>query len=57
MSTHNQVAKSVRESKEQHPEYYCKALNCLWRTHTQNNGYKPCRKHPPISYEKPEPTV
>jgi hypothetical protein len=40
----NQVAKTVRENKEKHPEYYCGVPNCLWRTQTRG-GYKPCGNH------------
>jgi hypothetical protein len=32
MTSHASVAKSVRLRKEQHPELYCPADNCLWRT-------------------------
>ena len=32
MTTHNQVAKSVREDKEAHPERYCAVKSCLWKT-------------------------
>lgn len=42
MSYHDSVAKSVRLQKEKHPERYCSAKNCLWRT---EGGTKPCPKH------------
>jgi len=29
---HNQVAKSVRENKNLHPDNYCPDPKCLWRT-------------------------
>lgn len=45
MSSHNSVAKSVREKKEAHPELFCSAKGCLWRIKT-SRGDKPCRKHP-----------
>jgi len=41
MSSHNSVAKSVREHKELHPELYCP--KCLWRT--GDGSYCP-RHHP-----------
>jgi hypothetical protein len=37
---------SVATRKEQHPELYCRAKGCLWRTVTQR-GPSPCQKHPP----------
>lgn len=52
MSSYGQVAKSVREDKELHPERYCLMRRCLWKTATvapNGKGYvlnaKPCRKH------------
>ncbi len=39
--TRNQVAASVRKSKEAHPEKFCPVPNCLWRT---GDGSK-CPKH------------
>ncbi len=41
MITRGSVARSVRESKERHPDKYCKAPGCLWRT-----SNSPCQKHP-----------
>jgi hypothetical protein len=52
MASHNQVAKSVREDKEAHPERYCSLRSCLWKTAVvgPDGGYilnaDPCRKHP-----------
>ena len=53
MRTHRQVAKSERERKEQHPELYCPARRCLWKTamvHADGKRYilnaDPCRRHP-----------
>lgn len=46
MKNRNQVAKSVRENKERHPEYYCKDKACLWRTRTRAGSFIPCPKHP-----------
>jgi hypothetical protein len=40
MTTHNSVAKSVREHKEKHPELYCP--KCLWKT---GGGF--CFRHAP----------
>jgi hypothetical protein len=47
VSTHNSVAKSVREHKEAHPELYC--LHCLWRT-----GGGPCPRHAGLSATRRE---
>lgn len=41
MASYSQVAKSVREQKEKHPENYCRVKDCLWRT-----ASGPCQKHP-----------
>ena len=38
MPSHGQVAKSVREHREKHPELYCS--KCLWRT-----GGGDCERH------------
>ena len=38
--TRSQVAKSVRENKEKHPERYCFAARCLWALRSG-----PCPKH------------
>jgi hypothetical protein len=51
MSSHNSVAKSVRERKEKYPQYYCRVYNCLWNTSGRVNGeltldVNPCRNHP-----------
>lgn len=53
MTSHGQVAKSVREHKENHPDQYCP--KCLWRT-GGNYGY--CPRHKPWAYPKTrnEPT-
>lgn len=52
MTTHNQVAKIVREDKEAHPERYCAVRGCLWKTAVvapDGKGYilsaSLCRKH------------
>ena len=44
MNTHNSVAKSVRLSKESHPENYCQHPKCLWRVVVRDER-KPCPKH------------
>jgi hypothetical protein len=51
--THGEVAKSVREDKESHPDRYCAVKGCLWKTATVSPDGKtyilnsdPCRKHP-----------
>jgi len=50
MSTHAQVAKSVREHKEQYPERYCRM--CLYRVLDRNGNLNPncqpgaCPRHP-----------
>lgn len=42
----NPAAKS-RAEKEKHPERYCKAKHCLWRTHHADGTRKSfCRNHP-----------
>jgi hypothetical protein len=53
MANRNQVAKSVREDKESHPNRYCTVKDCLWKTATVSPDGKtyilnsdPCRKHP-----------
>jgi hypothetical protein len=43
---HSQVAKSVRENKEQHPEFYCPDPRCLWRTNKRGT-FVACPKHAP----------
>lgn len=54
-STRGQVAKSVRENKEQHPERYCPARGCLWKTAEVGPDGEyilnadPCRKHPELN--------
>ena len=45
----NTVAGAVRRAKEDRPERYCPAQNCLWRT---GGGYCPRHKAP-----VPVPTV
>ncbi len=32
MAFHGSVAKAARERKEKHPDLYCPATRCLWRT-------------------------
>lgn len=55
MANRNQVAKSQREKKEQHPERYCPARNCLWKTAEVGPdgeyilNVDPCRKHPELN--------
>lgn len=45
MKSHGQVAASVAQEKERHPERFCKEPKCLWRVATRN-GSNPCKKHP-----------
>ncbi len=40
--TRNSVAAQVAANKEQHPERFCPAPRCLWRT---GGGY--CPRHQP----------
>lgn len=44
MNGYRNVAASVRERKERHPELYCADPRCLWRTVNQA-GVSPCPKH------------
>jgi hypothetical protein len=45
----NQAARNARESKERHPEHYCAAPGCLWRTWSANSDdEKPCPHHAPL---------
>lgn len=39
------IAASVREDKELHPENYCRVPRCLWRIKSRR-GDSPCRNHP-----------
>jgi hypothetical protein len=41
-----QVAAKVAANKEKHPERYCRAPKCLWRT---GGGY--CPRHTPAKAE------
>lgn len=43
--SHGSVAKSVREAKEQRPEFFCRERGFLWRIVTPV-GNRPCPKHP-----------
>jgi hypothetical protein len=48
------IAAKVAADKEAHPERFCPAYRCLWRT---DGSY--CPRHdppspPPVKYEKPE---
>lgn len=51
MSNHNGVAQRSRLAKEKHPERYCRARGCLWRT----NPGTPCRNHPLPHPCEPDP--
>jgi len=42
MKSYGQVAASVRQRKEAHPEKYCANPKCLWRT-----DEKYCPRHTP----------
>lgn len=53
--TRGSVAKKVREAKELHPERYCPARNCLWRT---DGGYCPHHAAMAQAFQpRSEPTV
>jgi hypothetical protein len=45
MKNYQQVAASVAQAKERHPELFCPATRCLWRT---GGGY--CPRHKPASW-------
>ena len=45
MTSHGSVAASVRKSKAAHPEKYCRASLCLWRTSDRFGNPTPCPRH------------
>lgn len=45
--TRGSVAARVARNKERHPERYCPASRCLWRT---GGGY--CPRHQPADWEE-----
>lgn len=57
--TRGQVAKSVRQDKESHPERYCPERRCLWKTAEVGPDGEyilnadPCRKHPELNTALP----
>lgn len=55
MTSHNQVAVTISGDKAQHPERYCPARRCLWKTAEVGPDGEyilnadPCRKHPELN--------
>lgn len=45
------VATTVRQDKEAHPEKYCAKRECLWKVVTRF-GTRPCPKHPTTQASK-----
>jgi hypothetical protein len=43
-----QVAAAARRNKERHPEHFCAAPGCLWRTWSaSSDDENPCPRHMP----------
>lgn len=55
MANRYQVAKTISGDKARHPEHYCPARRCLWKTAEvgPDGAYilnaDPCRKHPELN--------